>query len=156
MFESLTSYDFYGTIYSLIPPLLMIILVLLTKRVLISLGAGIVVGIFMIENFNFVESLKGIWFTFQNIFYSEGEWDIWSIQLILFLLLLGILIAFLTATGGARAFGNWAIERVKTQEGAQYTTGLLGMAIFIDDYFNSLTIGQVARPITDRQKIFKS
>mgnify|MGYP001163262027 FL=1 len=156
MFESLTSYDFYGTIYSLIPPLLMIVLVLLTKRVLISLGAGIVVGIFMIENFNFVESLKGIWFTFQNIFYSEGEWDFWSIQLILFLILLGILIAFLTATGGARAFGNWAIERVKTQEGSQYTAGLLGIAIFIDDYFNSLTIGQVARPITDRQKVSRA
>ncbi|TFB24268.1 Na+/H+ antiporter NhaC family protein [Filobacillus milosensis] len=148
--------DFVGTIYSLIPPLVMIILVLLTRKVLISLGVGIIVGALMIESFDAVNTAKTVWLSFQEIFYSGGEWGVWSIQLIAFLLLLGILIAFLTATGGAKAFGNWAINRVKTREGSQYTAGLSGLAIFIDDYFNSLTIGQVSRPITDRHKVSRA
>ncbi|WP_175615132.1 Na+/H+ antiporter NhaC family protein [Piscibacillus halophilus] len=159
--------DFVGTAYSLIPPLVMIILVLLTRKVLLSLGAGIVVGALMIESFNLKATIITIWASFRDLFYaggmnlsfsefSIGEWDVWSIQLVLFLLLLGILIAFLTATGGARAFGNWAIQKIKTREGSQYTAGLLGLGIFIDDYFNSLTIGQVSRPITDRQKVSRA
>ena len=80
-----------GTIYSLIPPILMIILVLLTRKVLLSLGAGIVVGALMIESFDIFETIKRIWFTFQELFYAEGAWDLWSIQLIIFLLFLGML-----------------------------------------------------------------
>ncbi|WP_188206595.1 Na+/H+ antiporter NhaC family protein [Alkalibacillus aidingensis] len=145
-----------GTILSLLPPLVMIILVLLTRKVLLSLGAGIIVGAFMIDWFDPLASLERIWLSFQELFYAGGEWDIWSIQLVVFLLLLGVLIAFLTATGGARAFGNWAVSRVTTRKGSQYTTGVLGLGIFIDDYFNSLTIGQVSRPITDRQKVSRA
>ncbi|MGM8216795.1 Na+/H+ antiporter NhaC family protein [Bacillaceae bacterium W0354] len=157
MLDFFTTTDFYGTWYSLIPPIVMIILVLLTRRVLISLGVGIVVGALFITNFNIVETVKSVWFSFQNLFYTSADgWDMWSIQLIIFLLLLGILIAFLTATGGANAFGNWAVQKVKTKKGAQYTAGILGVAIFIDDYFNSLTVGQVARPITDRQKVSRA
>lgn len=94
-----------GTIYSLIPPILMIILVLLTRKVLLSLGAGIVVGALMIESFDIFETIKRIWFTFQELFYAEGAWDLWSIQLIIFLLFLGMLIAFLTASGGQKLLG---------------------------------------------------
>ncbi|MDQ0159518.1 Na+/H+ antiporter NhaC family protein [Alkalibacillus salilacus] len=144
------------TFWSLLPPFIMILLVLLTRRVLLSLGAGIVVGALMVESYDILGTLERIWFSFQNLFYAEGAWDIWSVQLIIFLLLLGILIAFLTATGGAQAFGQWAVNRVRTRKGSQYTTGLLGVAIFIDDYFNSLTIGQVSRPITDRQNVSRA
>ncbi|MBR7553560.1 Na+/H+ antiporter NhaC family protein [Allobacillus sp. GCM10007491] len=145
-----------GTIFSLIPPILMIILVLLTRKVLLSLGAGIIVGALMIESFDVLETIKRIWFTFQELFYAEGSWDLWSIQLIIFLLFLGMLIAFLTASGGAKAFGDWAIHKIRTREGSQYMTGLLGMGIFIDDYFNSLTIGQVSRPVTDRHRVSRA
>ena len=145
-----------GTIYSLIPPILMIILVLLTRKVLLSLGAGILVGALMIESFDVLETIKRIWFTFQELFYAEGAWDWWSIQLVIFLLLLGMLIAFLTASGGAKAFGDWAIHKIKTREGSQYMTGILGIGIFIDDYFNSLTIGQVSRPVTDRYRVSRA
>ncbi|MET3683677.1 Na+/H+ antiporter NhaC [Alkalibacillus flavidus] len=145
-----------GTFWSLLPPLVMILLVLLTRRVLLSLGTGIIIGALMVENYDLLATLERIWMSFQGSFYAEGAWDIWSIQLVVFLLLLGILIAFLTATGGAKAFGGWAVNRVKSRKGAQYTTGLLGVAIFIDDYFNSLTIGQVSRPITDRQNVSRA
>ncbi|WP_027964341.1 Na+/H+ antiporter NhaC family protein [Halalkalibacillus halophilus] len=145
-----------GTIWSLVPPLVMIILVLATRKVLISLGAGIIVGALMIDQFNVLASIERIWLSFQELFYADGAWDVWSIQLVLFLILLGILIAFLTASGGARAFGNWAIQRIETRKGSQYTTGLLGIGIFIDDYFNALTIGQVARPMTDRQNVSRA
>ncbi|WP_017185182.1 Na+/H+ antiporter NhaC family protein [Alkalibacillus haloalkaliphilus] len=145
-----------GTIWSLIPPLVMILLVLLTRKVLLSLGAGIIVGALMVESFNIVATVERIWFSFQHLFFMEGEWDIWSLQLVAFLLLLGILIAFLTATGGAQAFGNWAVKRITTRKGSQYTTGFLGLGIFIDDYFNSLTIGQVSRPVTDRQNVSRA
>ncbi|GAA0464695.1 Na+/H+ antiporter NhaC family protein [Alkalibacillus silvisoli] len=145
-----------ATVWSLLPPLVMIVLVLLTRKVLLSLGAGIIVGALMVESFNIIGTAERIWNTFQHLFYMEGDWDIWSLQLVAFLLLLGILIAFLTATGGAGAFGNWAVGRIKTRKGSQYTTGLLGLGIFIDDYFNSLTIGQVSRPVTDRQNVSRA
>ncbi|GEL77874.1 Na+/H+ antiporter NhaC family protein [Tenuibacillus multivorans] len=148
--------DFVGTAYSLIPPLVMIILVLITRKVLLSLGVGIIVGTLMVESFNPIGTLEQIWISFQGNFYSEGEWALGSFQLLGFLILLGILIAFLTATGGARAFGNWATKKIRTREGSQYSTGLLGLVIFIDDYFSSLSIGQISRPLTDRYKVSRA
>jgi len=157
MLDFFTDTEFFGTWYSLIPPIVMIILVLLTRKIFLSLGIGIIIGALFIANFNFLESMKTIWYSFQTNFYtSDDGWDFWSIQLILFLLLLGILIALLTATGGAKAFGNWAVKKIKTKQGSQYTTGLLGLGIFFDDYFNSLTVGQVARPITDRHRVSRA
>ena len=157
MLDFFTDTEFFGTWYSLIPPIVMIILVLLTRKIFLSLGIGIIIGALFIANFNFLESMKTIWYSFQTNFYtSDDGWDFWSIQLILFLLLLGILIALLTATGGAKAFGDWAVKKIKTKQGSQYTTGLLGLGIFFDDYFNSLTVGQVARPITDRHRVSRA
>lgn len=145
-----------GTIYSVIPALLMLVLVLLTKRVLLSLGAGIVVGALFIHDFAIIGSLKEIWGVFYGIFVSDGQLNIGNLQLLGFLLLLGILTAFLTASGGSRAFGELMIKRVKTRAGAQVMTGVLGLIIFIDDYFNSLAVGQIARPLTDRHKISRA
>lgn len=145
-----------GTIYSLIPAVLMLVLVLLTRRVLLSLGTGIVVGALLIHDFNIVASLQQIWLVFRDIFYTVDGWNMGSIYLLVFLLLLGIMTVIMTASGGSKAFGEWAIQKVKTRRGAQLVPSFLGILIFIDDYFNSLAVGQVSRPLTDRYKISRA
>lgn len=145
-----------GTIASIIPPIIMLILVLLTKKVLPSLGIGILVGALLINNFNVIASIKEIWHAFSIIFYSEGSIETGNILLLSFLLLLGIMTAFLQASGGSKAFGEWMIKHIKTRTGAQLMTAVLGLIIFIDDYFNSLAVGQIARPLTDRHKISRA
>ncbi|MFD1849362.1 Na+/H+ antiporter NhaC family protein [Oceanobacillus bengalensis] len=145
-----------GTIYSLIPAVLMLILVILTRKVLLSLGAGIIVGALFIHDFNFIESLQEIWNAFYGIFISDGELNKGNLLLLGFLLLLGMMTAFLQSSGGSRAFGEWMMRRVKTRRGAGVMSGVLGIIIFIDDYFNSLAVGQIARPLTDRYKISRA
>lgn len=145
-----------GTIFSLIPALIMLILVLLTRKVLLSLGIGIIVGALFIHNFNIVDSVVEIWSVFIGIFISDGAFNIGEIQLIGFLILLGIMTAFLQATGGSQAFGDWMIAKVKTRRGAQLMAPILGIIIFIDDYFNALAVGQIARPLTDRHHISRA
>ncbi|SHG42046.1 Na+/H+ antiporter NhaC family protein [Ornithinibacillus halophilus] len=145
-----------GTIYSIIPALIMLILVLLTRKVLLSLGAGIVVGALFIHEYDLLQSINEIWTNFYTIFYSGGGFETGNIQLLSFLLLLGIMTAFLQASGGSKAFGDWVIHRIKTRRGAQLVTPALGLLIFIDDYFNALAVGQIARPLTDRHKISRA
>ncbi|MHA6251935.1 Na+/H+ antiporter NhaC family protein [Oceanobacillus sp. CAU 1775] len=145
-----------GTFYSVIPALVMLILVIVTKRVLLSLGIGIVLGAFFIHEFAVLDSLQEIWLVFYGIFIDDGAVNLGNILLLLFLLLLGIMTAFLQASGGSRAFGEWMLKRVKTRTGAQLMTAVLGIIIFIDDYFSSLSVGQIARPLTDRQKISRA
>ncbi|GAB3047850.1 Na+/H+ antiporter NhaC family protein [Virgibacillus ainsalahensis] len=145
-----------GTFYSIIPAVLMLLLVLLTRKVLISLGAGIIVGVLFIHDFNIVDALKEIWIVFAEIFISDGGLNTGNLLLIGFLLLLGVMTAFLQASGGSRAFGDWIIKRVKTRRGASLMTPVLGLIIFIDDYFNALAVGQIARPLTDRHNISRA
>ncbi|SEP94887.1 Na+/H+ antiporter NhaC [Virgibacillus subterraneus] len=145
-----------GTIFSIIPAVIMLVLVLLTRKVLLSLGAGIIVGALFIHDFAVVDSIQEIGIIFYNIFISDGSINIGNIYLLSFLLLLGMLTAFLTASGGSRAFGDWMINRVRTRNGAQVMTAIMGLIIFIDDYFNSLAVGQIARPLTDRHKISRA
>ncbi|GIO25137.1 Na+/H+ antiporter NhaC family protein [Oceanobacillus sp. J11TS1] len=145
-----------GTIYSLIPAVIMLILVLLTRRVLISIGTGIVVGALLLNDFHLMGTLNEIWAVFYTIFYADGALEIGNILLISFLLFLGVLTAFLQASGGAKAFGDWMLRRVKTRVGAEVMTVIIGLIIFIDDYFNSLAVGQIARPVTDRQRISRA
>ncbi|WP_156288513.1 Na+/H+ antiporter NhaC family protein [Oceanobacillus salinisoli] len=145
-----------GTLYSLIPAILMLVLVILTRKVLLSLGAGIVVGALFIHDFQILGALQEIWTVFYEIIISEGALNTGNLLLLGFLLLLGIMTAFLQASGGSRAFGEWMLKRVKTRSGAQLMSGVLGIIIFIDDYFNSLAVGQVARPITDRHKVSRA
>lgn len=140
-------------IYPIIPAILMLVLVLLTRKVMLSLGTGIVVGALLLHNFSIIDSLKEVWHVFVEIFYADGQVETGSILLLSFLLLLGIMTALLAASGGSHAFGEWMIKRVKTRKGAQLMTIALGVIIFIDDYFNSLAVGQVARPLTDRHRI---
>lgn len=145
-----------NTIFSIIPPLLAILMVVLTRRVLLSLGAGIIAAALLIADFNIGETAMIVWNAVKGIFVSEGALNTSSVYIILFLLLLGIITAFISITGGSRAFGDWAMKRVKTRVGAQLIGAILGIIIFIDDYFNALAVGQVTRPITDRQKVSRA
>lgn len=148
-----------GSIFSLIPPILALVMVMLTRRVLLSLGVGIVVGAFMINYDSgnvFLESVNQIFSILYGIFIDDGAINSWELYIIFFLLLLGMIASLIAITGGSRAFGEWALSRVKTRVGAQLITVLLGVIIFIDDYFNSLTVGNVGRPLTDRHRISRA
>ncbi|WP_226669421.1 Na+/H+ antiporter NhaC family protein [Metabacillus litoralis] len=145
-----------GTILSIVPPLIAIIMVILTRRVLLSLGVGIVSAALILKEFSIVKSGKAILDAIKAIFVSDGGLNTWNVYIILFLLILGIITALISISGGSRAFGEWAQKRVKTRVGAQFTAALLGILIFIDDYFNALAVGQVSRPITDRQKVSRA
>ncbi|GGC81542.1 tetracycline efflux Na+/H+ antiporter family transporter Tet(35) [Thalassobacillus devorans] len=152
-----------GTIYSLIPAILMLILVIATRRVILSLGIGIIVGALLLYQFNFMDTVAAIWTMFYEIFIADASsllslegWNMGNIYLFLFLIFLGIATAFMTASGGSKAFGEWAINRIKTRRGAQAVPAYLGIIIFIDDYFNALAVGQVSRPLTDRYKISRA
>lgn len=145
-----------NTIWSLVPPLLAIIMVLLTKRVMLSLGIGIIAAAFFIESFNVLASLAAIWEAFKGVFVADGALNQWNVFILLFVLMLGVLTAFVSMMGGTRAFGEWMITKVKTRAGAQIMTAVLGIIVFVDDYFNSLTVGQIARPITDKHRVSRA
>ncbi|WP_026672003.1 Na+/H+ antiporter NhaC family protein [Alkalihalobacterium bogoriense] len=145
-----------GTIYSLIPPVVAIVMVLLTRKVLLSLGVGIISAALLLEQFSPIESLQTLVNSFYTIFVSDGAINTWNVYILLFLLLLGMITAFITVIGGSRAFGEWALRRVKTRVGAQIVTAILGVIIFIDDYFNALAVGQVSRPLTDRHNVSRA
>ncbi|WP_096436718.1 Na+/H+ antiporter NhaC family protein [Alteribacter populi] len=145
---------------SLLPPILALIMVMITKRVLLSLGVGIIVGALMVnqtEEMFVNEALAQIIAIVTGIFYVPGEGvNTWEFYILLFLIILGIIASLITITGGSRAFGEWALSRVKTRMGAQFVSAFLGILIFIDDYFNSLTVGNVSRPLTDRHRISRA
>lgn len=145
-----------NTIYSLIPPILAIAMVILTRRVLLSLGIGIISSAFLLAHFNIGKMILIIIDSVKGIFWADGELNTWNVYIILFLIVLGIITAFISITGGSRAFGEWAMKRVKTRAGAQLVGATLGIIIFIDDYFNALAVGQITRPITDRQKVSRA
>ncbi|MBM7855415.1 tetracycline resistance efflux pump [Desulfohalotomaculum tongense] len=141
----------YGWL-SVIPPLIAITAALITKEVLLSLFLGIFVGAFILSDYSLIAAFEK---TFAIGFKSMSDPE-WNIPILAFLFLLGGLTALISASGGSRAFGEWALARVKSRTGAQMVTMLLGIIIFIDDYFNSLAVGQVARPITDRHRVSRA
>ncbi|MGX4670350.1 Na+/H+ antiporter NhaC family protein [Cerasibacillus sp. JNUCC 74] len=145
-----------NTFWSLIPPILAIVMVLLTKRVLLSLGVGIITAALFIASFHIGESLLFVWEAFKGVFVEEGQPNTWNIFILLFVLMLGILTTLVTMMGGTRSFADWMIRRVKTRAAAQLMTMLLGIIVFVDDYFNSLTVGQIAKPVTDKMRISRA
>lgn len=147
-----------GTWVSIIPPILAILMVLLTRRVLLSLGTGIVSGALIVASFSPGTTLVELWESVTVSFWSWGDSALNSdnINIMLFILLLGIITAFVSLSGGSRAFAEWAIQRIQTKRGAKLLTVALGIAIFVDDYFNSLAVGQISRPITDRHKMSRA
>ena len=138
--------------WSLIPPLIAIILALVTKEVYSSLFIGIVTGSLLFSGFNFEGTMTHIF----NDGIIASLANSWNVGILIFLVILGTIVQLMNRTGGSAAFGNWASRRIQTREGAQLATIALGVLIFIDDYFNCLTVGSVMRPVTDKFKVSRA
>ena len=132
--------DFYATIFSLLPPIIAIALALITKEVYSSLFVGIFVGGLLFTNFNLVGTLEHI---FVDGMVGSALSDSYNVGILVFLVILGIMVILMNRAGGSAAFGRWAAAHVKSKVGAQLATIALGVLIFIDDYFNCLTVGSV-------------
>ncbi len=149
--EEVTSV-FYHTIWSLLPPVIAIGLALITKEVYSSLFIGILAGGLMYAGGSF----EG---TIQHVFVDGMIGQLsnsWNVGILVFLVVLGTMVILMNRAGGSAAFGRWAADHVKTRVGAQLATVALGCLIFIDDYFNCLTVGSVMRPLTDKHNISRS
>ena len=140
---------FFGTWWAVFPPLLAIFLALLTKEVYSSLFVGIVSGGLLYSGFSFEGTLVHV---VQGGFIASVA-DPYNIGIVFFLVLLGALVAMMNRTGGSAAFGRWAATHIKSRVGAQVATIILGILIFVDDYFNCLTVGSVMRPVTDAKRV---
>lgn len=138
---------FYGTWWSLVPPIVAIILALTTKEVYISLFTGVLLGAFLAADFH-------PWAAFETLY--NTLLDSADLSILVFLILLGIIVMLMQKSGGTRAYGEWASRRLKTKKSAEIATSLLGVLIFVDDYFNCLTVGSVMRPVTDKYKVSRA
>lgn len=145
----------YGQVWSLLPPALAIILALITKEVYTSLLIGIITGALLYSGFNLELMINTMFFN-ENGGMTAKLSSISNIGILLFLVMLGILVALMNKAGGSAAFGRWAAEHIKTRIGAQLATMVLGIVIFVDDYFNCLTVGSVMRPVTDTHKVSRA
>ena len=137
------------TAWSMLPPIITIILALVTKEVYMSLLIGIFSGALLFTNFNLLTAIFTIFEVMEN---KVGG----NINILVFLVILGVLVAAITRSGATRAYGEWAADNVKGRRGAMLLTAFLGILIFIDDYFNCLTVGTVMRPITDKLKVSRA
>ena len=142
----------YATFWSLVPPVVAIILALITKEVYSSLFLGILVGGVFYSGFSFEGTVNHI---FQNGFIGVLS-DSYNVGILVFLVILGAMVCLMNKAGGSAAFGRWASSHIKSRTGAQLATILLGVLIFIDDYFNCLTVGSVMRPVTDKENISRA
>ncbi len=139
-----------GSIWALLPPIIAIGLALITKEVYSSLFVGVVVGGLMYSNFNFLGTMDAM----INDGLISAVTD--TAGIFIFLIELGIIVALINKSGGSASFGKWAATHIKSRTGAMLATFVLGVLIFIDDYFNCLTVGSVMRPVTDGHKISRS
>lgn len=142
----------YASFWALVPPIVAIGLALITKEVYSSLFIGIIVGGIFASGFQFEGTV--------NYVLNEGIISVLTsadnVGIIVFLVVLGVIVSMMNKAGGSAAFGEWAGKRIKTRVGAQIATIALGVLIFIDDYFNCLTVGSVMRPVTDRHKVSRA
>ena len=140
----------YGTFWAMVPPIIAIVLALVTKQAYVSLFLGVVVGGLFVCDFAPVATLD----TVLNLGLVDSIAG--NAGIFLFLVLLGIIVALINASGASAAFGRWAEKNIKTRTGAMLATFALGVLIFIDDYFNCLTVGSVMKPVTDSHKISRA
>jgi len=142
----------YGTFWSLVPPLVAIALALITKEVYSSLFIGILVGALFYSGFTFEGTVMHI----LNGGLIAVLSDTYNVGILIFLVVLGAMVALMNRAGGSAAFGAWASKHIKSRVGAQLATIALGVLIFIDDYFNCLTVGSVMRPVTDKHNVSRA
>ena len=142
----------YGTFWAVFPPILAIVLALVTKEVYSSLFLGILAGGLIWSGFDFEQTVVHV---FSDGYIASAA-DAYNVGILVFLVLLGALVAMMNKTGASAAFGRWASTHIKSRVGAQVCTVILGMLIFVDDYFNCLTVGSVMRPVTDAKKVSRA
>lgn len=142
----------YATWLALLPPIIAIVLALITKEVYSSLFIGILSGALLYANFGFTGTIDHL---FVDGFIASIA-DSYNIGILLFLVVLGAIVVLMNRAGGSAAFGKWAAKHIKSRVGAQLATILLGCLIFVDDYFNCLTVGSVMRPVTDKFKVSRA
>jgi len=143
---------FYNTFWSLLPPVIAIALALITKEVYSSLFIGILVGGLLYSNFAFEATVLHVFSGGIVSVLSDG----YNVGILIFLVILGAMVCLMNKAGGSAAFGRWAQNHIKSRVGAQLATIVLGCLIFIDDYFNCLTVGSVMRPITDKHRVSRA
>ena len=138
-----------ATAWSILPPVITIVLALWTKEVYMSLIIGIFSGALLFTGGNILESILTMFTVMSD---KVGS----NVNILVFLVILGILVAAISRSGATRAYGEWASKTIKGQRSALLLTALLGIVIFIDDYFNCLTVGTVMRPVTDKLKVART
>lgn len=144
--------DMYGTFWALVPPIIAIALALFTKEVYSSLFVGILVGALFYSNFSFEGTVLHLMEDGIVGVLSDSD----NVGILVFLVILGTMVCLMNQAGGSAAFGQWAGKKIKTRVGAQLATIILGVLIFIDDYFNCLTVGSVMRPVTDKHQVSRA
>ena len=142
----------YATFWALVPPIIAIVLALITKEVYFSLFIGILFGGMFYSNFSFEGTIQTIFVDGMIAKITDG----WNVGILIFLVMLGIMVSLMNKVGGSAAYGRWAATKIKSRKGAMLSTLALGVLIFIDDYFNCLTVGSVMRPVTDKFKVSRA
>ena len=142
----------YNTLWAALPPVIAIGLALITKEVYSSLFLGILVGAAMYSNFNFMGTITHV---FDDGIIANLS-DSYNVGILIFLVILGVMVQLMNAAGGSAAFGKWSTAHIKSRVVAQLSVVALGCLIFIDDYFNCLTVGSVMRPLADKHKISRA
>ena len=141
---------------SLLPPAIAIILAIVTRKVLLSLGVGILVGALLLTQFSLGDTSTFLVETVTGLLWDDGTLNSWNLQILGFLIMLGMITALITVSGASRAFADWAKDRIRSKRDAKLMTMFLGCVVFIDDYFNSLVVGSISKPITDRYHISRA
>ncbi|WP_018691586.1 Na+/H+ antiporter NhaC family protein [Algicola sagamiensis] len=147
---------FSDSALSLLPAVLSLGLAIITRKVLLSLGCGILVGSLMLNQYDPLLTIQYIGNLFKGLFWSEDGLNTGKVFILLFLLLLGMMTSLMMVSGATRAFANWARKRIQTRRSSMMLTAFLGIFIFIDDYFNSLAVGGISRPLTDHYKVSRA
>ena len=155
--------EFFGTAWALVPPLVAIVLALITKETFSSLFIGVLVGALLLASFDPVDTLNniisnevGTGDNTSNVGFIHAISDPWNAGIFIFLIILGITVALINKAGGSAAFGTWAAKHIHSRAGSVFATFILGVLIFVDDYFNCLTVGAVMRPVTDSKKVSRA
>ena len=144
--------NFVGTFWALVPAVVAIVLALITKEVYSSLFIGIIMGALFFTSFNPVAAFEQV----VNGGLIKVLSDSYNVGILIFLVVLGAMVALLNKSGGSKAFGEWAAKNIKSKKGALLATWFFGVLIFVDDYFNCLTVGSVMRPVTDKYKVSRA
>ncbi|MBR7088574.1 MAG: Na+/H+ antiporter NhaC family protein [Mogibacterium sp.] len=142
----------YATAWAVLPPLIAIVLALVTKEVYSSLFLGVLTGAILYAGADFDGIVNHVLQDGLIASLSDG----WNVGILIFLVILGIIVALMNLSGGSKAFGGWALKRVKSRVAAEIATVILGIIIFVDDYFNCLTVGSVMKPVTDEFKVSRA